>query len=161
MLALGAIVQVMGPGGAVEKGRPSVSGRTVTQPLDSGVKNGSYIVSWRLTSGDGHVQSGTFTFLVAEPGEPFSTAGVGSPPADQQPPSPAATPTASVEPTSSPINATQASAPMDHTDTGSSLPLGWVVLGIVVLALVIAGAVLSEVRRRRRPATGPQGRSTG
>lgn len=152
MLALGAIVQVKGPAGVVDAGRPKVGGRTVTQPLGAGLTDGGYVVSWRLTSSDGHVRSGTFGFRV-ETGAPAPSPAAASP----APPSvaPSAVPVREAAPEA------EAMAPMDH-GANDSLPAGWVALGLVVLALVIAGAGLTEVRRRRRlRAAGPRGRPTG
>jgi copper resistance protein C len=152
VLAVGAIVRVMGPGGEVGDRRPTVRGATVTQPLNADLPNGSYITSWRLSANDGHVQSGTLTFLLAAAGEPSSTAGVGTPPATTTAAGPA--------PVAVPSSPATHQHPMQADEPGS-LPLGWVIFGLLVLALVIAGAVLSEVRRRRRlRAAAPRGRPT-
>ena len=44
-------------------GRPSVSGPTVTQPLGA-LRDGSYAVTYRVVSEDGHAVSGRASFSV-------------------------------------------------------------------------------------------------
>jgi methionine-rich copper-binding protein CopC len=61
-LAIGAQVVVTGPSGAVSSGAPTVSGRDVTQAVAPDAPGGDYTVTYRVTSGDGHPVSGTFSF---------------------------------------------------------------------------------------------------
>ncbi|MFM6850048.1 MAG: copper resistance protein CopC [Terrabacter sp.] len=61
-LAIGAQVVVTGPSGPVSSGAPTVSGRDVTQAVATNAPGGDYTVSYRVTSGDGHPVSGTFSF---------------------------------------------------------------------------------------------------
>jgi copper transport protein len=57
---------------------PSVNGRTVSWPMPPELPEGSYVVSWRVVSADGHPVSGASSFLIGagaatEPGTPTST----------------------------------------------------------------------------------------
>ena len=77
-VALGTQVVVTGPDGDVAAGVPALVDATVTQTLQPGAPAGRYTVSWRVTSGDGHPISGTFTFsaAAAAPGDrPSATPG--------------------------------------------------------------------------------------
>lgn len=57
-------VKVYGPSGKrVERGSPSVDGGVITMALDSS-ESGTYAVSWRATSADGHPLRGAFVFHV-------------------------------------------------------------------------------------------------
>jgi copper transport protein len=51
----------------VDSGGVESSGRTVTLPL-SGLDDGSYVVTWRVTSTDAHPIRGAFTFQVGQAG---------------------------------------------------------------------------------------------
>lgn len=57
-------------------GEPEVSDDTVTQPLASLPGEGSYTVSYRVVSADGHPVSDTFTFDYAPPKEKIGRAHV-------------------------------------------------------------------------------------
>ncbi|MFR0355595.1 copper resistance CopC/CopD family protein [Streptomyces sediminimaris] len=49
-------------------------GNTAGVPLASGLKHGTYTVSWRVVSADSHAVSGAFTFSVGEPSRTVATA---------------------------------------------------------------------------------------
>lgn len=61
-LALGTALKVVGPAGDVADGQPQLVNNEVRQGLRPGSPPGSYTVSWRVTSADGHTVSGTFGF---------------------------------------------------------------------------------------------------
>lgn len=63
--AVGSSVLVTGPRGGVQHGTPQAVGVTLHQSLGAGAPAGRYWVAWRITSGDGHVVSGTFVFTAA------------------------------------------------------------------------------------------------
>lgn len=63
--ARGAQVRVIGPGGDVVTGAPTVEGRTLSQPLGGRAPAGRYTVAYLVTSSDGHPVSGRFTFSAA------------------------------------------------------------------------------------------------
>ena len=76
-LSIGTQVVVTGPSGAVQQGAPTVAGRVVTQAISPSAPAGSYTVTYRVTSDDGHPVSGTFGFL-ATTGLDGSTAAPGT-----------------------------------------------------------------------------------
>jgi copper transport protein len=58
---------------------PSVNGRTVSWPMPAELPDGSYVVTWRVVSADGHPVSGASSFSIraavaAEPGSATGTA---------------------------------------------------------------------------------------
>ena len=59
-------MKVTGPGGKVvssgKGGRDPRNVKRVKVPLKSGLKAGSYKATWSITAGDGHAETGTFTF---------------------------------------------------------------------------------------------------
>ena len=61
-LDIGSQVVVTGPSGSVSSGAPTISGRDVTQAVATTAPAGDYTVSYRVTSGDGHPVTGTFSF---------------------------------------------------------------------------------------------------
>lgn len=61
-LALGTQILVKGPNGSVAQGEPTIDGRAVHQQLDPHAPAGDYVVTYRVTSSDGHPISGTFSF---------------------------------------------------------------------------------------------------
>lgn len=66
-------VKVTQGGRSATKGKPEVQGSTVYQPLDSGMETGTWDVTYRVVSKDGHPVSGklSFTYEVT-PGEGVS-----------------------------------------------------------------------------------------
>jgi copper resistance protein C len=81
-LTIGTQVVVTGPSGAVQQGAPTISDRVVSQAIAPSAPSGSYTVTYRVTSDDGHPVTGTFAF-VARTGLDGSTAAPGT--ALQQP----------------------------------------------------------------------------
>lgn len=86
---LGTKIVVKGPDGEVQEGEPSVDRYVVTQALKPGSPAGSYTITWRVTSSDGHPISGTISFTsqgagtaggdgTASDSAPASTAETGS-----------------------------------------------------------------------------------
>lgn len=77
-LALGTVLRVTGPTGAVQTGPPVLVDEYVRQPLQAGAAAGRYVVAWRVTSTDGHPVSGSFSFTSrrAGSGTPVSTSPV-------------------------------------------------------------------------------------
>lgn len=59
-------------GARVDQGGTEVSGRTVRLPLPS-LDDGSYVVTWRVVSGDSHPIQGAFTFQIGEGNGPAAT----------------------------------------------------------------------------------------
>lgn len=53
-------------GDTVTEVEPEVDGKIVTQPLPADAADGTYTVTWRVVSSDGHPIQGTFTYSVGE-----------------------------------------------------------------------------------------------
>lgn len=104
-----------------QQGPPEVVGPTVTQPVGA-LPDGTYDVSFRIVSSDGHPVSGTFTFTVTGAGG----GGQSSPQADTDAP-PAADDAA-----------TPAAAATTNDDGGLS---GMTAIGLVAGGLVIIAGV--------------------
>ncbi|NGM12483.1 copper resistance protein CopC [Verrucosispora sp. CWR15] len=124
----------------VTTGEPEVSGTKGTVTVDTPLANGVYTVAYRVVSKDGHPVQGSYKFTVADPtatAEPSP-----SPVASEPAPTPSATPSA--EPTASTSPAASGSA--DGPGTTALLAGGG-----IVLALMAAAAVLLL---RRRPTGG-------
>lgn len=64
-LALGLQILVKGPTGDAAKGQATINGTVVSQQLSPQAPAGSYVVTYRVTSSDGHPISGTFSFHAA------------------------------------------------------------------------------------------------
>ncbi len=56
-------VEVSGPGGRVDQGKPQISGNTMRVGLKA-LSPGTYHVHWRALSVDTHTTQGSFTFKV-------------------------------------------------------------------------------------------------
>ncbi len=76
-LSIGTQVVVTGPAGAMQQGAPTIEGRVLTQAIAPSAPAGSYTVTYRVTSDDGHPVSGSFAFL-ASTGLDGSTAAPGT-----------------------------------------------------------------------------------
>ncbi|MEJ1089233.1 copper resistance CopC family protein [Microbacterium sp. Mu-80] len=113
-------------------GAPEVVADTVTVPLEPGMPNGSYLVTWKVVSSDGHPTSGEYSFSLAAADAPA----VEPTPTAEQTIAPVETETP--EPTVTPI-----SAPAD----GAPWPL-LIGLGVVVLAGVVVLIVILTRRKR-------------
>ena len=124
-------------GRSVSRGRPAVSGKTVTQPLAE-VGSGRYTVLFRVVSEDGHPVSQKASFTVALPSD-TSTA----PPATSAAQPTSATPSS----TSSPVPDTAQGVGGNDEESGSNALL-WG-LGAGALAVAGAGAALWGWRRQK------------
>ncbi len=120
VISIGLQFQVIGPSGLAMQGKPVVNRGTVTQPLMTGLVNGTYVVNWHVVHDDGHPDSGTFSFAVQVAGGPIATGPPVTVPA---------------------INI--ASEPEDQP----RLPPFWAALGVVVVAVVVVMAVIIDRRR--------------
>ncbi|HEX2772423.1 MAG TPA: copper resistance protein CopC [Micromonosporaceae bacterium] len=61
-------IRVIGPDGSrVDRGEPRFDGAVVTITVDQGGARGSYLVSYRVISADGHPVSGGYTYAVGAP----------------------------------------------------------------------------------------------
>lgn len=133
VLDLGAEVVVEGPSGNAAEGEPQVDGKTVTQPLADNLAGGTYDVTWRVTSADGHPISGTQSFTVAGGSNGAAAAGT----ADDT----AAGKNDAAEPTTAPSDDEPAAPEDDSTflsgDTGTAG--AWLAgLGIAIVMGVLA-----------------------
>lgn len=132
VLGIGSRMSVKEPGGQTRTLTPTVTGAKVSAPFTDG-GNGSYTVSWRVTSSDGHPVSGHYAFTLKASGVNASatpaTSGGGS----------LATLSAS------PSSVTGPSTPTTNRpgDNEPALVIGGAILG----ALALAGAFV--VARRR------------
>lgn len=109
------------------EGAPVVSVDTVTVPLKSGMPNGSYTVTWKVVSSDGHPTSGEYAFSLAV--------------AEVAPSPTATTPAETAQPSSTP----DAQAPVESDAAPWPLLIG---LGVVLLVAIIIVIVISARKRR-------------
>jgi len=124
-------VTVEGPDGAEVDGDPQVDGREVTQPLAADLPAGKHTVTYRVVSADGHPISGKVSFTTTTAPSPSPSPSPTASGGASVTPSPSATPTAA--PTTTPtVDAAPAS------DDGGTAPWIWVLLGVVVLAGLLA-----------------------
>jgi methionine-rich copper-binding protein CopC len=152
VLALGTKIRVTGPAGkVVSTGQVTVDQGTVVQKLTGGLVDGVYRVDWRVTASDGHPVSGGYTFSLraaatASPSPVTSTT--------------SATVTAGASASASPSStspAPSASAGTSGvTSSGSGLSTGLVV-GLSVIAAVVAGTAFTLVRRRNGASVSNEG----
>jgi methionine-rich copper-binding protein CopC len=149
VVPVGTKIVVSGPDGDVQQGRPRVDGATVTQSLAPGSSGGSYTVTWRATSKDGHPVSGTFRFTASAAGAtvPSRTAVTSDPPTSTTPSAAASATSSTADPAAAPSSSTG-----EADQTGTSWGL-WLVLAV----LVLAGAGAAAVRLRRGHAHRGQG----
>jgi copper resistance protein C len=117
-----------------ELGEVDVQGQTVTQQLAE-LGPGTYQISYRVGSADGHPVSGTLTFTVA---------GASAPPTDTTPP-PMATPTEAAHQSHAGETPVAGSAVED----GNTVPL--LLAGGGLAAAAVVGTVLYLATDRRRP----------
>jgi copper resistance protein C len=142
-----ANVVVAGPGGTnIAEGKPQVVGNKVTQPLKSEAPNGTYTVSWRVVSSDGHPINGTFTYSIK-----------------LVVPTPTKSETPTTGPTTEPAAepSTPGSTPAGTSDQsqadggGSSWP--WVVGALVLIVIIVGGVLLGRRGRQRDAGAGTGG----
>ncbi len=136
-IAGGTSIVVRDPGGeVVTSGATSLSGDSATVELQPLTLPGTYAVTYRSASDDGHTITGSFVFTVPGSLLPDAT------PIDAPTPTPtdsAASPAASSSPSPSASTSDASSG-----SGGSALP--WLLGGLAVV--VVAGAVVALVRRR-------------
>lgn len=159
-LELGTQVVVTGPDGKVAQGKPVIDGSTVRQQVATGAPAGKYTVDYRVTSDDGHVVSGSFSFT-ARQGAAGTAAGDSPSGATATPlaPEPSAsasaggpTPGSTAAHSTQTAGAASTSAASAGSDKGMSWPvppsiLAW---GIVLIVLILAGLTWLVRRVRGR-----------
>lgn len=166
VLEMGAAAVVTDADGTTwEDGEPVVDGTGVTVPLKEGMTNGSYEISWRVTSSDGHPISGVIPFTLdgaeetTEPETPTSAGPTAEEPTatDETTTDETTTEEATTEEGATEEGATtaddavtsdvdSAAADADESDDDSGFP--WV--AVVVLLVVIVGVLLVYGLMRRR-----------
>ncbi len=140
------LVVVTGPGGRkVQQGALQVTGETARQPLGRLGPAGTYRVSWRVVSADGHPVSGAFAFRLRT----GDARGTSKPTPTEAPTSAASTPPASRSDQPDGV-AFDSSSRRDPANL--ALPL---TAGLAALALVIGLGIRS--RRRAQAAPGGEG----
>lgn len=129
------IVVLDSEGTPVADGDPVVDGPTVTQAVTGGAA-GTFTVTWRVVSADGHPISGDLSYEVA--------------PTDPTTASPEATTEASTATTTEAATTEASAAPSSDTaaqeDGGGDSAIVWIVIGAVVAAAV---AIVLIMRRNR------------
>lgn len=120
-VAMGTEVLITGPSGLVQVGPPRLVDNTVSQDLAGGAPAGRYLVSWRVTSQDGHPVSGRFSFTSA-------AAGAGTPSAASSP---------------------GADAPVNGQPVHRTAPTGWAWLVLVVLIVSVLGITQRGIKLGR------------
>lgn len=173
VLELGAEVVVTDSDGAtVATGEPSVDGADVTVALEDALPNGSYEITWRVTSSDGHPISGVIPFSVEaaeatteesteesteEPTEDAAPA-TGAPAQDdaatsseaEAPSSPSADDSATADDTTAEAadeTADDAAAADTASESDDSSGFPWLPVGIGIVVALIAFTVVRTVRR--------------
>ncbi|OFE18878.1 copper resistance protein CopC [Humibacillus sp. DSM 29435] len=139
-LAIGTQVIVKGPTGDVATGKPTIEGSTLVQAVSPTAPAGSYTVTYRVTSDDGHPVTGTFSFE--------ASAGADGSPA-------APTPATSTPPTTLPATAATstvagASASTSNPVANEGSSLVPVLLSVIGVLVVIAVGAFLVLRGRRQ-----------
>jgi methionine-rich copper-binding protein CopC len=125
-VAMGTEVVITGPSGLVQQGAPRLVDNTVSQDLAPGAPAGRYLISWRVTSRDGHPVSGRFSFTAVAAG--------------------GGTPAASSGPSGS------SNGPGNGQPVRRAVPTGWAWLVLVVLIVSVLGITQRGIRLgRTRP----------
>lgn len=130
-----AQIEVRGPGGAsVTSGPTAVDGEVVVQPVDI-TRNGAYLLSYRIVSGDGHPVTGevSFSYTGADASGAGSTAGGDSPEG-------AVGGDSSQDPVAGSSSVESAAA----ADSGVSPLLWWMLGGAVAVVAVLAFLALGR-----------------
>jgi hypothetical protein len=136
-----------------EQGNPQIVGATVTQGVDE-LSAGTYRISYRVGSADGHPITGTLTFTVTA-----ATAEPTPPDAPSTTPTPVAT---SVDPHEGVNHADhpgETATPVAESAAGSGDALLYAGGGVAVAAVL--GAVLYFALDRRRPPAEPTAEEAG
>ena len=131
-------------GASVTDGPATVDGAIVTQPLAAQAAAGTYDVTWKVVSSDGHPTSEQFSFTVAtstvvEPTAPESTAT-----AEPTPPAQTAAPA----PTASDAAADTA-APAAPEESSASPAWIWILAIAGIVILVVAAVIAFALKGRR------------
>lgn len=136
-----AVTVTDGAGASVVAGRPTVNGSTVTQPLRQ-LGSGTYSVTFRVVSADGHPVSDTAAFTVrpTPSASPSSTAASGS----------SAGPAGTTRPLSGASSVAPAATPSHSADaaSGPSPALLWALAATLAVALAAGAVMLSRPRSR-------------
>ena len=117
-------------GESMTEGSPQVEGKQIIQDLKSDQQEGTYTVSWRVVSSDGHPIQGTFTYQVGQ-GSDLASQAAGSSASSSAAESSAASSTESA-----------AADPLSQLGSGLSGPLKLV---LALLGLGALGAVLTLI----------------
>ena len=144
--ALGSTVQVLDAAGTQwAEGDLKIQDTVATQPLATGMPDGTYTVQWRVVSSDAHPIEGSFDFSVAAGSTATAPAGAG-----------VSTPGKNTAGTDTPAAAdTSAAAAAQEEEASGAFP--WALgVGAVVLLVIVAGTAL-VVRRRLSSGYGPPG----
>lgn len=133
-----------GEGLSVADGAARVSGPDLTQALRTPVHPGTYLVTYKVTSADGHPVSGSFSFTVVEAASSSTSSSASS--------STSTTSATATTPDPRPMSASSTSASIAAAGSGdggsgtSLLPIG---AAILALFLVVGAAFLAGRRRGR------------
>ena len=143
----GTFAEVRGEDGVdYADGTPTVEGTIVTIPLKTGLPNGVYTVNWQITSSDGHPTQGDWTFTLAAEQAPVTDPAT-DPSTDATPVTGTSADATTDAATPPAATGTSASSPA-ATSADSGSPLLGIIVGIIVIAAVVA--VLGIVLMRRR-----------
>lgn len=117
------VIVTSGEGEEVNDGEVVIEGPVVTQALVEDLPEGSYTVTWRAVSADGHPISGEFGFTAAE--------GSGS--------------SAEAPEDDTPTEEGNADTVDDNPDDSSGLSTGtWVIVGVIIAGVVVLIAVIAR-----------------
>ncbi|MDI1465497.1 copper resistance protein CopC [Catellatospora sp. KI3] len=127
----GAKLTVTGPDGASAAETPAISGKTISAKF-TGTAGGAYKVAFEVSSEDGHLVKGEYTFTVA--GQP----------------SPAPVTESAAAPSAAPSTAAPASpSPAQAQPAGGEDKPWWPWIGGAAVAGLLVGGLLNLVKRRR------------
>jgi methionine-rich copper-binding protein CopC len=131
-------IQVTGPDGAKWTiGTVSLAGPVVSAPVQATGPAGAYTISYQVISDDGDAVKGAVHFTLSAPASSSSAAPTSAPTSAPAASTPAASPSV---------------APSAAASSGGGFPAwAWILIGVVVLAAVVAGFVL---RSRRSSGSG-------
>lgn len=147
VVAVGTKVAVTTAGGVVvSDGDATVSGGTVTQPLQPLTENGTYTVAYRIVSADGHPVSDTFTFTLQAAAAASSASATAGAPSTSA--SAAGTATSMPAATSPPASTAAAAPPAESSTSGESGSSGAVWVAVLVAAVLGIGVVAWLLARR-------------
>ncbi|GHJ45140.1 hypothetical protein Cs7R123_24820 [Catellatospora sp. TT07R-123] len=127
----GATLTVTGPDGAVAAGAPAISGKSISAPF-TGTAGGAYKVAYEVSSEDGHVVKGSYTFTLAGQASPS--------PVTESAAVPSASPAAE--------SPSPAPSPAQAQPKSDDAPW-WPWIGGAVVAGLLVGGVINLVKRRR------------